>query len=86
MELPFDHEIYHQKYDFKNGVPKIHKHNDRASRGYGLIWEGRVVCFYSYESDIGDGWEDPEVHKDPEKLRQKALKMGSNIIQYAFSN
>lgn len=84
VELPFDHEIYHQKYDFDNGVPKIHKHDDLPSKGYGLIYEGRLVCFYSYESDLGDGWEDPEVHRDPEEVRIKALRMGANLIQYVF--
>lgn len=85
IELPFDHEIYHQKYDFNNGPPKIHKHDDYPAQGFGLIWEGRVVCFYTYESDIGDGWEDEEVHNDPPELRIQALQMGANIIQYAFS-
>ena len=84
IELPFNHEIYHQKYDFPNGLPKIHKHDDKAPRGYGLIWEGRLVCFYSYECDLGDGWEDRDVHKDPEEVRLKALKMGANLIQYVF--
>ena len=64
IELPFDHKIYHQKFNFDNGVPKIHKHDEKPSRGYGLMWEGRIVCFYSYESDLGDGWEDQSVHKD----------------------
>jgi len=84
IELPFEHEIYHQKYSFSNGLPKIHKHDDKPSQGYGLIWEGRLVCFYSYESDLGDGWEDYAVHKDPEELRIKALRMGANLVQYAF--
>ena len=85
IELPFDHPIYHQKFNFDNGVPKIHKHDDKAARGYGLIWEGRLVCFYTYESDLGDGWEDRSVHKDPEEVRLKALRMGANIISFAFS-
>ncbi len=84
VELPFDHEIYHQKFKFNNGLPKIHKHDDKAPQGFGLIHEGRLVCFYSYESDLGDGWEDAEVHNDPADLRKKALQMGSNIIQFAF--
>ena len=84
VELPFEHEIYHQKFKFKNGLPKIHKHDDLAPEGLGLIWEGRLVCFYSKESDLGDGWEDPEVHKDPEELRLLALRMGANILQYVF--
>ncbi len=84
VELPFEHEVYHQKFEFKNGLPKIHKHDDKPAQGFGLLWEGRLVCFYSYESDLGDGWEDQDVHKDPEDIRQKALKMGANLIQYAF--
>ncbi len=84
VELPFNHPIYHQKYKFENGLPKIHKHDDKPAQGFGLIWEGRLVCYYSYESDLGDGWEDPEVHKDSEEVRIKALKMGANIVQYVF--
>ncbi len=84
IELPFEHEVYHQTYDFDKGLPKIHKHDDKPAQGYGLIWEGRLVCYYSYECDLGDGWEDRVVHKDPEELRLKALKMGANLVQYAF--
>ena len=84
IEIPFDHPVYHQKFDFNNGVPKIHKHDDKEAIGYGLIWEGRLVCFYSFESDLGDGWEDFEVHKDPEELRIKALRMGCNLVEFAF--
>ena len=86
VELPFEHGIYHQKYNFPSGLPKVHEHEGKAPQGFGLIWEGRLVVFYSYECDLGDGWEDPEVHKDPEEVRQKALQMGSNIISYAFKN
>ena len=85
VELPFEHEIYKQTYEFKNGVPKIHKHDDKAAQGFSLIWEGRVVCYYSYESDLGDGWEDFDVHNDPKEVRQKALQMGSNLIEYVFT-
>jgi len=85
IELPFDHPIYKQKFEFKQGLPKIHQHDGKASRGYGLIYEGRLVCFYSYECDLGDGWEDPDVHKDSEETRQQALRMGSNIIRYVFT-
>ena len=85
VELPFDHPIYHGNFDFPNGLPKIHEHDKKASQGFALIWEGRVVCFYSYESDLGDGWEDEEVHKDPFEVRLKALQMGANIIEYAFT-
>ena len=84
IELPFNHEIYHQKFDFPSGLPKIHKHDDKAPRGYGLIWQGRLVCFYTYECDLGDGWEDRDVHKDPEEIRLKALKMGANLVQFVF--
>ena len=86
IELPFEHPIYHQKFDFDQGVPKIHKHDDNPSQGFGLIWEGRLICFYSYESDLGDGWEDQAVHKDPPELRLRALKMGANIVQYIFTS
>jgi len=84
IELPFSHPVYHQQYDFPNGLPKIHEHDNKPSQGFGLIWEGRLVCFYSYECDLGDGWEDQAVHNDPEENRLKALKMGANIIQYVF--
>ena len=85
-ELPFEHEIYHQKFDFKNGLPKIHRHEGNPAQGLGLIWEGRLLVFYSFESDLGDGWEDQEVHNDPPQKRRAALRMGANIVQYAFSN
>ncbi len=84
VELPFNHPIYNQKYKFPNGVPKIHEHNGKPPQGFGLIYNGRLVCFYNYESDIGDGWEDPEVHHDTPEARTKALNMGANIIQYVF--
>ena len=83
--LPPDHPVYHQKYDFPKGLPKIHEHDGKPAQGFGLIYEGRLVCFYSYESDLGNGWEDPRVHNDPEAVRQKALKMGANLISYAFT-
>lgn len=83
-ELPFNHPIYHQKYDFPNGLPKIHEHDGKAPQGYGLIWEGKVVLFYDFQCDLGDGWEDYEVHKDSEETRTKAFKMGSNLLQYAL--
>ncbi len=84
VELPFEHEIYHQKYEFNSGLPKIHEHDKKPPQGFGLLWEGRLVCFYSYEADLGDGWEDEDVHKDPFELRVQALKMGANMIQYVF--
>lgn len=85
-ELPFEHEIYHQKFNFPDGLPKIHEHDGKAPQGFGLFWEGRLIVFYSYECDLGDGWEDQEVHHDPDAIRQKALQMGSNIISYVFKN
>jgi hypothetical protein len=84
VELPFDHPIYHQKYEFPNGLPKIHEHDGKSPQGFGLIYEGRLVCFYSYETDLGDGWEDQDVHHDSEAKRQEALKMGANLISYVF--
>ncbi|NDC41977.1 MAG: DUF4159 domain-containing protein [Chitinophagia bacterium] len=86
VELPFTHPIYHQKYDFPNGLPKIHEHDNKPPRGYGLVYKGRLVCFYSYETDLGDGWEDYDVHHDPPEKHLAALKMGANLVQYAFSN
>ena len=85
VELPFNHPIYHQKYNFPNGLPKIHEHDGKPAQGYGLIYEGRLVVFYSYECDLGDGWEDPAVHGDSEPTRLKALQMGANILQYVFT-
>lgn len=84
IELPFSHPIYHQKYDFPNGLPKIHEHDGTAAQGFGLIYQGRLVCFYDYECDLGDGWESFEVHKDSPETHLKALKMGANIIQYVL--
>lgn len=85
IELPFNHPVYHQSYKFPNGLPKIHEHDGKPSKGFGLIWEGRLVCYYSYESDLGDGWEDQDVHNDPEDKRQLALRMGANLVQFAFT-
>lgn len=85
VELPFSHPIYKQKYEFKNGLPKIHEHDGKAPQGFGYIWEGRLVVFYTYETDLGDGWEDASVHGDSDATRAKALQMGANIIQYVFN-
>ena len=84
VELPYDHPIYHQKFDFKDGLPKIHQHDEKPPVGLGLIFKGRLVCFYDYECDLGDGWEDQEVHNDSDEARTKALQMGANIIAYSF--
>lgn len=85
VELPFSHPIYHQFYNFPQGLPKIHEHDNKAPQGFGLIYKGRLILFYSYECDLGDGWEDPEVHKDSEEVRLKALQMGANLISYVFT-
>jgi hypothetical protein len=84
IELPFSHKIYHQKYDFPNGLPKVHEHDKKPPQGFGLVWQGRLVCFYDFECDLGDGWESPEVHNDSPEARLKALRMGANLIQYAL--
>jgi hypothetical protein len=85
VELPFNHPVYHQQFKFPNGLPKIHEHDEKPSQGFGLIWEGRLVCFYSYETDLGDGWEDQEVHNNSQETRLKALRMGANLVQYSFT-
>jgi len=85
VELPFDHPIYHQKYEFPNGLPKIHEHDGKPPRGYGLIHKGRLICFFDVESDLGNGWEDAGIYSDSEATRLKALQMGANIIQYVFT-
>jgi len=85
QEIPYEHPIYNQKYNF-SALPKIHEHDNRPSQGFGIFFEGRLLCFYDYESDLSDGWEDKEVHNDPEVIRLEALQMGSNIVEYAFKN
>ena len=85
VELPFDHPVFHQKYDF-NGLPKIHEHDGKRAQAFGIIVDGRLVCLYTYETDLGDGWEDAEVHNDTEKMRENALKMGANILMYVLLN
>jgi hypothetical protein len=85
VELPFDHPIYHQEYEFDNGLPKIHEHDGKAPQGFGLYYEERLVVFYTYECDLGDGWESAAVHHDPQQIREKALQMGANIISYVFN-
>ncbi|MBX2814823.1 MAG: DUF4159 domain-containing protein [Saprospiraceae bacterium] len=85
VELPFDHPIYKQTYTFKKGLPKVHEHDQKPPQGYGLLWEGELICFYSFESDLGDGWEDQDVHNDPPETRQKALQMGANLVSFAFT-
>lgn len=84
VELPHNHPIYNQSYTFKSGPPKIHEHDSKPSQGFGLIYQGRLVCFYTYETDLGDGWEDASIHNNSEATRIKALQMGANILQYVF--
>ncbi len=84
VEVPFSHPIYHQKYNFANGLPKIHEHDGKPAQGFGIFYEGRLVCFYTMECDLGDGWEDYAVHKDSEDKRQAALQMGANIVMLAM--
>jgi len=84
--LPFDHPIYHCFFDFPQGPPKVHEHDGEPPQGYGIFRDGRLVIFYTYECDLGDGWEDPEVHKDPPEIREAALEMGVNIIIFALTH
>lgn len=86
QEIPVNHPIYKQTFVFKNGLPKIHEHDKKAPQGLGIFVEGRLVIFYDHESDLSDGWEDTEVHNNPKEVREKALKMGANIIEYTFKN
>ena len=85
VEIPFDHEIYHIFYDFPNGLPKIHEHDGKPPKGLGLFDGKKLIAFYSYESDLGDGWEDIEVHNDSPDIREAALKMGVNIVWFALT-
>ena len=86
VELPFTHDIYKKKYEFPNGLPKIHEHDGESPKGYGLLYKGRLVCFFDVECDLGNGWEDAGVYNDSEETRQKALKMGANLVQYALTH
>ena len=86
VEIPFSHAVYHQKFNFPNGLPKIHEHDGKPAQGFGLMYQGRLVVFYSYECDLGNGWEDKRIHNDPEEKRQQALRMGANLISYCFTN
>jgi hypothetical protein len=85
-ELPFSHEIYHCHFDFPNGVPKIHEHDNKPPQGFGIISNGRLCVYYTYESNPSDGWDDPDVHNDPADKREQALKFGTNIVVYALTH
>ena len=86
VEIPVNHPIFNIAYKFPDGLPKIHEHDGLPPKALGIFHESRLVLLFTFESDLGDGWEDPEVHNDPEAVREKALKMGANIIKYAFEN
>jgi hypothetical protein len=86
IEIPKTHPIFNSAFDFPNGLPKIHEHDGKAPQALGIFYKNRLVLLFTFESDLGDGWEDAEVHNDPEEVREKALKMGANIVKYAFSN
>jgi hypothetical protein len=85
VELPYSYPIYHQKFSFPDGPPKIHEHDGKPPQGFGIFHEGRLVLYYTYETDLGNGWEDQIVHGNPEEVRLKALRMGANILQYVFN-
>jgi hypothetical protein len=85
VDLPADHPVYHSFYDFPDGLPKIHEHDGKPAQGLGIFHEGRLVVFYSYESDLGNGWEDAERHQTPPETRERALRMGINLFMYAIA-
>ena len=86
IEIPANHVIFQKPYLFPSGIPKIHEHDAKRPQAFGIFIEGRLVLLYTYETDLGDGWEDEEVHNDPIEVRLKALKMGANILNYIFNN
>ena len=86
VELPTNHDIFNIQYKFPNGLPKIHEHDGKRPQAFGLFHENRLILLFTYESDLGDGWEDEAVHNDAADVREKALKMGANIVKYAFEN
>jgi hypothetical protein len=86
VEIPANHPIFQKPNLFANGLPKIHEHDGKRAQAFGVFVDGRLVLLYTYECDLGDGWEDPEVHNDPQDVREKALKMGANILNYIFNN
>ncbi len=83
VEVPLDHPVYDLVYAFPRGIPKIHEHDKKPAQGFGIFLDGRLAVFYSYQTDLGDGWEDPEVHRDPAEKREAALRMGVNLFAYA---
>jgi hypothetical protein len=85
-ELPSNHPIFKSHYQFPTGLPKIHEHDGKKPQAFGVIIDGRLVCLYTYETDLSDGWEDPQVHNDTPEKRKQALQMGANMLQYVFTN
>jgi len=85
VEVPFDHPIYHAFYDFDAGPPKVHEHDGQPPQGFGIFDQGRLIVYYTYEADIGDGLEDPDVHEDPPEIREQALRMAINVVVYALA-
>ena len=85
-EIPSNHILFQEPFNFPNGLPKIHEHDNQKPQAFGVFIEGRIVLLYTYETDLGDGWEDSEVHNNPQRIREIALKMGANILNYAFKN
>ena len=83
VEVPLSHPVYHLVYEFPQGIPKIHEHDGKPAQGFGIFLEDRLVVFYSYQTDLGDGWEDPDVHRDPADKREAALRMGVNLFVFA---
>lgn len=86
VELTAEHEIYQKPFYFAKGLPKIHEHDNKPPQGFALLWKGRMICFYTYECDLGDGWEDAAVHNNSEETRTKALRMGANIVSFVSTH
>ena len=86
IEIPSNHEIFQKPFVFANGLPKIHEHDNKRPQAFGIFENNRLVLLYTYECDLGDGWEDADVNNDPKEVREKALKMGANILNYIFNN
>lgn len=85
VEVPLDHPVYNLVYTFAEGIPKIHEHDQQPAQGFGIFLDDRLAVYYSYQSDLGDGWEDPDVHEDPEMIREQAIQMGVNLFVYAVT-
>ncbi|WP_282148237.1 DUF4159 domain-containing protein [Algibacter lectus] len=86
IELPATHPVFNSAFSFPKGLPKIHEHDGKRPQAFGLFEKDRLILLFTYESDLGDGWEDPQIHNDPADVREKALKMGANIVKYAFEH